>query len=326
MKLSGVELKERIFDRLDQSINFLNSIGCFSTKSFVDAWLSNPSLLLEAMDWSFDRDETDIKLFLTSLIGSFQYALILNGYDISKLSGLNNTLLWKDFIQKSLADSKIKKIFQNNIWRKPTLQFLNRTSNLQNFLYDYFGQKPIWAADLGCGLHISLPFLLTMGDRKVKIVKGFGIDLQPRDFNWARANIWPEKFYLKSVKLLKRAYRLSLKQTDRFPFFQTDLIDLDKILAENYKGKKLDFILTSFVRHQLEIGFEIQNKVISLIQNVLSEGGLWIDIGGELILEIINPSQGWPARVYEKKNGNLNFLTSPFTLRSTFDDVLWKNQ
>lgn len=323
---SDLELQEKILKRLDQSVVFLDLINCQNTKSFIEAWFFNPHFLSEVIDWHEPRKEIDIKLFLTSLIGSFQYALILNNYDIENLVSINNKTEWNALIKNFLSKPEIKKIIQNNIWRKSTLQLPKRTDGLEEFLSEYFKDKQILSTDLGCGLHINLPILFASKNRIVYTAKGIGIDIQPRDFEWARANVWPEKFYLDSVEVLKNYYKLSKNNEEKFPFHQDNLLDLSLILAKYYQGVKLDLVLTSFVRHQLENDLKTQNKILDVICKNLENNGLWVDIGEELILENNNLYQEWPVRIYKKADNHLEFLCSPFSLKPTFDAILWKNQ
>lgn len=147
---------------------------------------------------------------------------------------------------------------------------------------------------------------------------------QKRDIDWARASYYPGKRTYDRAHLLEEAYQRAHNDNGRFPFVYAGIFEPDKYMPtiENLSGKgQLDFVFTSFVRHQLGQDPLMQKKVVDVIRKIVRNGGIYVDIGEELTRPIWKPYDEWKVNVYRIKDGELEFIGTPFVLTSDQADV-----
>ncbi|MFC1790737.1 hypothetical protein ACFLZP_04625 [Patescibacteria group bacterium] len=248
--------------------------------------------------------------------------------DFSCFYGLTDEEAWWGVVQDVLSQEGAKRVFLENIWRPPMVVKPNRGIGLQYILSHHFGENPISAVDLGAGLHFALTFLnseryleadfpgrdkVSDSRRKVDVVRGIGVDIQPRDLDWARASLWPLTGRWRAVKELEELHEEAMKRGDQFPFLQADITDQPeclRMIRQVSNAQEVDVVSTFFVLHQLdEPG---RQELQRLVINLLVEGGIWVIVGEELVTDRSIKSSA--VMVSRKTNGSIQPAQEAFKL------------
>lgn len=340
-KLSGVPLQQAVKEELDIRIERAEQAGPKQWKTFLSVFKHHFNEITPLIDWSEPRAGGEVQPFPMSFVASARLAYKAVHGDFEELSRLEQqgeALSWLNTVKDTLQQEEAKKVFEENMWRSPSVSFPQRAVPLQYILPHYFGDQAISGVDLGTGLHIALPLLNSSAlknadfDGKadialaadVNLQLGVGVDKQERDHDWVMAS-FPigGELYRQDNQLLEDSYQNAIQQKELFPFVPASLFDKEKYLTTlREQGKeKFDFAVTSFVRAQL--GPENQPRLISTIGDIVGEGGIWIDMGEDLL----DPTQvrrikEWPVRVYKIQKGQPVLLGIPFFLTADQSRVL----
>lgn len=237
----------------------------------------------------------------------------------------------------------LNRYFHEAMWRMPSTATVSRGVPLQSILGFHFGERPITGVDLGAGLHIALPLMNTpfytearfpgsdeiaeFARGKVNISLGVGIDVMPQrgDVDWAKA------CSLNFIEGLPSQEQFSFdamidfatSEPEKFPYVVGDVsrapecaaVAKDALRKGGVGDGEADFVLTSFIRHQLDHSEAAQNALDALVAGLVTDGGIWIDIGEELLEDSFHEGEDAnQVKVYQKIGGSMNLVGVPFEL------------
>jgi hypothetical protein len=298
--------------------------------------------------WDIPQNKIAVTNSIGSFCASFHYAHILTGSAESRdnfIELFNEPVShpdrWRYIIRDTMADPKMKADFQANAWRAPTTVYAERGIALEYILSRKFGNRPITVVDLGAGLHTAVPLINSsrynrynfpdkdkiqnlLGD--VNVTLGLGVDIQPRDEQWAQSSIWPIEGgvwqLIRFTSLMTEIY--NKRDDNKFPFLQRSVTDPDtlyyiqQLLYRKSGKRRADAVDSSFLRQFLGNDPGVQQRFKDLVKDLLEEGGIWIDSGAENI-ESYHGTQGSEVKVYEKQGNDLVHIGTPFILRDQID-------
>ncbi len=335
------QFREESKTNFQRSVTTLAAIGA-AELPFSQALLNRHGKI----DWNRRRQDANISGIRGSTAASIHYAYIQTGRgkNFIQLFGEERVEVLEEAIDRVLDDPEMSKIFYENLGRPLTTVSPIRRVPLQYILLSEFGNVAIRGIDLGAGAHIGLPFLdsdkyldldpnteykkkreeLTnvLGNPSVlNITLGLGVDIQDgrNDPDWLRAGTWPIAAYKPIIENLDNLLSDATHTSERFPSLSADIRDahvMDKIYditGKNGQTPYVDFVVSSFVRHQLGQDATTQQKFIDLVNRLLREDGIWIDIGEEFFSgEDVMRNK---VRVYQKHDGELKLVGTPFELK-----------
>ncbi|MEI6462391.1 MAG: hypothetical protein WCO33_01825 [bacterium] len=322
-------LKERVQQKIADGLKQVIGTEYFAMEVYITALQEHLYEMGEIFNWDTPRTEIETKTIVGSSIGALQLALIETGRDPESNFQLTDPDKWWSIIKDVLDNTKSRVTFIENLWRSPMLVSPMRGLPLQYILRFHFGDNPINIVDLGAGLHVTLPLinsrkylshyfpgkeLIEQYSKPVQIQTGLGIDKQEREssLQWAMSCYWPDERNIGAARRLSDLYRESTDNSIKFPFLQND------ILKKNTNIGTFNTVFSSFIRHQLGEDQGVQDSFKQQVINLLVEGGIWVDIGEELILN--KPPYGnLGVRVYKKQNENLVYVGEPFQIINQAD-------
>lgn len=333
--LSSTDLQNQLKDQLDIQLQKMRDMNAPEMEAFVVTLQQHfDELLSPYLDWSIPLSQShqnSIQSFVGSAVASLQYTLVKTSGSTSEVIGNTSSQKWYEVLKRIVDDEKSRTMFFENIWRSPMITNPYRAVPLQYILRHIFGDTPIRGVDLGAGLHLALPLLnspefldrdfpgkgelTTLVNRPVSIELGIGVDKQPRDLDWVIASSWPSPESAAATKeITPKWLQHALKVHDQFPFLQADITDpgVGSRILEIANGKLLEFVFTSFVRPQLAPS--VQDNFKGLVGSLLHDGGIWVDIGEELMHGSSSNFKMSAVNVYQKNHGELDFIGKPFTL------------
>ncbi len=340
-KLSGILLQEAVKEELDTRIDRAKQVGPQQWETFLSVFKYHFNNIAPLIDWSEPRGRGEVQPFPMSFVASARlaYKAVHGDYeDLKRLEDEGQPISWLKAVSETLQQEEGGKIFEENMWRSPSVSFPQRAVPLQYILPYYFGDKPIAGVDLGTGLHVALPLVNSeefksadfigkadMGSVvDVNLKLGVGVDKQERDPEWVMAS-FPigGEIYTQDRQLLEEGYERAIQKQDQFPFVSASLFDESQYMStlQGDGEQKFDFAMTSFVRAQL--GLENQPGVKSTIGKIVKEGGIWIDMGEELLdPKLVRNIKEWPVRVYRIQDGEPVLIGTPFFLTADQSRVL----
>ncbi|MBU0569572.1 hypothetical protein KKB40_02210 [Patescibacteria group bacterium] len=337
-ELQGIALQEAVKQKLNNGLQQAVDMELPEMVAYVNALQNHFSDLSSVVDWTKPRTESEIKTIVGGTVGSTHLAYAKTGRDFESLYGLSNEEEWWSVIRGILENQDTKRIFMENMWRSPMVVVPSRGVPLQYLLRFHFEDRPICGVDLGAGLHFALPLLnsatyldpefprkdkITRYAKPVNVVIGLGIDKQDRQssLDWAKACYWPLRENLGGANRLENLHREVLVRSDQFPFLVADVLDQNDCVRRVgeivNQGGQVDFVFSSFIRHQLGRDVLVQSNFKALVSNLLREDGIWVDLGEELITEEQYKTSG--VRVFKKENGGVNLTGTPFVLSDQKD-------
>lgn len=307
-------------------------------KGFLTAIEDNFEELVPHVDWQTPRSTGELRTFAFSTLAALQYAQLKTGESINYYDLVTDSEEWREIIQGVISKAESRKIFSANVWRSPMVVSPGRGAVLQSILPHMFGDKAIVGADLGSGLHVALPLLNFSpymhspglhNPAPVNIALGLGVDKQNRDLTWAQASYWPAAGASKGREKLALLYRHASTLENTFPFLQADVFKTQAItreVRERTSRNGLDFVFTSFMRHQLGHDPLIQARFFNTVDQLLDDEGILVDIGKEHIGQNPASYDRFSVDVYQKHRGALTYLGSPYTFgkrQHEVVDVAW---
>jgi hypothetical protein len=327
IELQGTVLRNEVEKRLVRRIAVISSTSPAINKTkAISGHLDELGI-----DWNIPRSEGQINSFLPSVSKSLQLAHIATGRPPQKDSQLPTPELAWDMIQKVLQDPDMSRVFHENIWRPSSTFFPLRASAAHNILRHQFGDKSLKGIDLGAGIHYILPLInssliedtefnkkgyVSQFAQPVNLALGIGLDKQDRKENvlWTKTTgLWSDNAELDD-ELMEEALGADVM---KFPFITADLSQpeiciakIKEILVRDPRDKGLDFVTSMFVGYQLSD----QMVLRKIAARLLKEGGIWIDIGEELVNDS-DSLETFDVNVYRMEGSNLVKLGIPFTVK-----------
>lgn len=329
-----VDLKEAIKQKLMNGLEQAIIMQLPEMSAYIQALqihLENPSF---AVCYTGPRTESEVNMIVGSSVAALHLAYARTGRDYEQLYGLTDTEEWQRIIQSILCGPETNKIFIEHLWRSPIVISPLRGVPLQYLLRFHFGDRAIRGIDLGAGLHIALPLLnsqryleeefpekekIAQYAKPINIVTGLGVDKQDRhkSLEWASACYWPLQENRGAAGRLYQLFNNSLSKESQFPFLTADVTNYKQCIkhVKETVGEdgQVDFIFSSFLRHQLGANQLVQNSFMQLITTLMREGAIWVDIGEELIAEKQYLTSN--VRVYGKKSNQVYSMGVPFILK-----------
>ncbi|HWY79244.1 MAG TPA: hypothetical protein VNW29_02710 [Candidatus Sulfotelmatobacter sp.] len=273
------------------------------------------------------------------LLSAINYAILKKKpEEFVEIFGLADPKRLDEIITEVIQDPMMQQIIYDNAGREPVTAIPDRGIPLQYIFRHAFGEKPFRLVDLGGGYGLAGPLLnsrrYTKPDfpgkerishyaKDVNITFGLCVDIREReqDIDWIQATYRPLAVNLPLVQDFYALLEEVSLETGKFPFLVADVRkpDTRKRIQEKLRmdnnNDKANAVLTSFMRQQLDKDPSSQDKFIQeTIMPLLEEGGIWIDIGEELLES--NKGQATSAvKVYEKRDGKLVLKGIPFVLQ-----------
>lgn len=349
--LSRIPFKEQVKRRFGTTAEHVKKREKPSLYPLTVAFLNKA----DSIDWDRRRPDAEINSILSSTAAAVHYAHIKTGRTEEYLQHFRETdpQQWEVVINNVLTDDTMSNIFYENLGRQATTVSPSRGIPLQYILRDLSERvdHPLVGIDLGAGAHIAIPLLNTPfytipdfthkeslvqrfgNNMNVDIALGLGVDRQNirDDTAWIKACIWPSEEYRAPYEQIDAVLAEVLtKDKKKYPFVTFDVTAADfveKIQTELPKTNGIvaaDFIFTSFMRHQIgNNDFLHQNPLLRTIKNLLygqllAPGGIWIDIGDELLTGDFQKSSH--VNVYEKHfsvTSQNNYPVQHLSLRGT---------
>lgn len=232
------------------------------------------------------------------------------------------------------GDSEVTDSITENLWRPLTTIAPLRVDPIRRVLRYEFGDDTVTGVDIGAGPHITTPLLnsdriretdfpgsqlLTQYSKPVNLTLGMGVDLQDfrADPDWARAGLYVPSPDM-TVQEFDALYETATQKKDVFPFLTLDATKpessttIQDEIERLTSNREVDFVLSSFVMHQLG-GEAKRDNAKKLVEQTLREDGLWIVLGEELVNQAVVTAPS--LKVYKKKQGHLTFSGKPFVLK-----------
>lgn len=296
---------------------------------------------LDSRIWEKPRSIGEKNAFYTSTTSALQYWYLRNYGTTIKGSQLSMPEACNATVEHVLQNSEHSDLFYDNIWHLPVTFIPDRAIPLQYILSHHFGDTPITGIDIGAGIGtlplINSPRLLNthfedkeklftfLGNPgQVNIQLGLSVDktIQEENILWAQTNqsAWATEKQEKDFNHTLKEIQNITDKTNRFPFITSDIKqphavkNIQNMLARNGK-QHADFVTSSFVRQQLGDDQDTQNAFIDKITALLRKGGIWIDVGEELMDQNTDfqSYHGYQVKVYQKTDdGKLIELGVPF--------------
>lgn len=274
------------------------------------------------------------------LLGAINYATLKKKpEEFADLFGLADPKRWSKIFTEVMQDPTMQQIVYDNAGREPVTAIPERGIPLQYILCHHFGDRPFRMVDLGAGYGLAGPLLNSQRYREpdfpgkgrinhyaedVNITFGLCVDIREReeDLDWIKATYRPLVVNLPLVQDFDALLEEVSSETSKFPFLVADVREADtlnriqdRLREHDETNDQANVVLTSFMRQQLDQDPSIQAKFIQeTIIPLLEEGGIWIDIGEEL-LEINKGRATSEVKVYEKRDGKLVLKGIPFVLQ-----------
>ena len=297
------------------------------------------------IEWTRVQPEAEINGVIGSTFASLHYAHIKTGRPYLQNFGVTDPKHWDAVFDNVLNHKEMTKIFYENLCRPHITVIPSRGVPIQYILKDAFAGKEdlITGVDLGAGIGIALPLLNSPlyaqadfphkdlllnkfgGDSDVQVSYGVSVDRQNwrEDRDWVKASIWPDAKGVTSFEQIDDLFGEALAEdkVHNFPFLTHDVLADDcfeRIKRELQKANHntpVDFVVTSYLRYQLGSPDSLaQGKLLYLINSLLKEGGIWIDMGEELLT-----NEGAKTKskvvVYKKVDDALQRQGVPFVLK-----------
>lgn len=326
--IKGFDQRYIIKRRLKNEVETLNDMGSPRT-GFAQAIVTHFDDL--GIDWDAPRNLAQINAIVPSLYGAFNIAqFITKGKFFSDTEIETPELSWTA-ISDVLADPDAKDIFYEKMWQLPVSFAPQRVVPVYHTVRHLFGDQSLAMVDLGAGPGYTLPGLNTFGATANEVVYapmrpqtvfnngdlvitcGVSVDKLPRDeaILLAKAN---------SHDARRELMDKFLNEIDEstFPFVVADLSETDasypKIADELMKKGRnhANVILSSFVRYQLGPDETAQNEFRSLVAMLTTEGGIWIDIGDEMLNN--RDHFTYNVNVYQKHKDRMVLTGVPFVI------------
>ncbi len=332
--LESTALKEAVKGKLRESIVQATQMNKPEMIALANALLGTFNEIATLVDWSLARSKGEIKTVVGSLVAAIHLSYQSMDGEYEELYGTTDAEVWSSIILEILSHPNSAQVFKESVWRSPVIVSPMRGLPLEYILGHHFRnatKKELVGVDLGTGLHVTLPLLgsdefleadfpgkadIAQYAGNISLRCAVGVDKQPREktLAWAQACYWPLADNKGSA--LELAQRYSAVATNpTFPFVQASVLDLEVCRDEVLKhtGEPVDFVFSSFVRHQLGTEPEVQNRFEQLVLSLLSENGIWIDLGQELLRECEFATTA--VHVYKKCGTRLELVGIPFILK-----------
>jgi hypothetical protein len=276
------------------------------------------------IDWDLPRGSGEVKAIGPSLTSALRYACLKTTGAAPKPETPGACI---DAIKELLGDHEKAAIFRGNVWRPPTSFLPLRGVPLQYILRHRYEDAVIRGIDVGAGLHYLIPKLnsptyfhadvphkdtLALVAGHVNVSLGLGIDKQERDVLWVLASVPGSQ--QTDVDRLREWLAVDEQQ---FPFVVADISKSATVHEINTKinptgeTPHVDFVVSSFCKYQLDNDERTQQSYEQFVRTVLKETGILIESG-----DTVTPNE-FGVSVYEKIDGDMRFIGSPFTIAMT---------
>lgn len=338
-ELQGVILKDAVRKRmLDVSANHLTPNK--PKHSVITTMLAHLDELPQTV-WSRSRSKAEINSVVPSAYGAFHHAYGMRTnkylYEASLTTPADYEGAWQDVFNRKERSL----YFDEYFWRPPVTFLPGRVPPFYYIAQDYYERhkEPLAIVDLGAGPGYFSSFLNNpksrvlcgepagkdvierkfRGSSKLPIVSSVNVDRNPEvvSYNWARYN----------TEDASRAALLNTLSSQSFHGSTNLLLDVTNFdyaaeqihEALRFSGEigGANIAVSSFSRHQLkprtpEEAEFLQEDFKWLVRQVLRDGGIWIDVGEEMLGNDL--SQWYKVHVYEKKGKILEPKGTPFVI------------